>query len=71
LLLTLDVTYSTKRSPSDVLQRDEKGGRVERRRTSSRKPQGTLREPTQQHRPTQSTAQAEKAALEQTPTFLQ
>jgi hypothetical protein len=42
-----------------------KGGRG---RKASRKPKSTLREPTQQHRPTQNTAEAEKAAREHIPT---
>jgi hypothetical protein len=43
-------------------------GKGRRGRKSSRKPEGTLREPTQQHRPTQNTAEAEKAVLEHKPT---
>jgi hypothetical protein len=50
-----------------VTKRRERG-RGGRENIASRKPKNTLREPTQQHRPTQNTAEAEKAALEHTPT---
>jgi membrane glycosyltransferase len=49
-----------------VSQRDAKGGRVEDggKQAGNRK---AFREPTQQHRPTQNTAEAEKDAQEHTP----
>jgi hypothetical protein len=50
-----------------VLKRGDRG-EGERGTKSSRKPKGTLREPTQQHRPTQNTEEVEKVALEHKPT---
>jgi hypothetical protein len=50
-----------------VTMRRERGKGGKGRR-ASRKPEGTLTEPTQQHRPTQNTAEADKAVLEHTPT---
>jgi hypothetical protein len=51
-----------------LVTKKRKRGKGARGRKASRKPKGTLRGPTKRHRPTQNTAEAEKAVLEQTPT---
>jgi hypothetical protein len=49
---------------TECVTKSRERGKSGRGTKSSRKPRGTLREPTQQHRSKQNTSEAGKAALE-------